>query len=212
MAGVTGFGDCSIAARPDAAVHAVAYFDDATASGAYSGLDAQRVARVAVGLDNGFDALDRIDPRIVGDVTGNGELSGLDASYIAREAIGLDQPEIPDLPARANKLAVRSVAVDLAIALGDTLQPAPQIDFPWPDVDNFSVRESEDANIASEKITRLRSLVDGEIIHSTARPQPAIQVATSDVLDEDGYLDQLDAIYGSEDFFPGLFDELIAGV
>jgi hypothetical protein len=75
----------------------VAYFGDATGNGLYSGLDAQRVARIGVGLDSGLSAYPAIDPVIVGDVTGNGGLSGLDAQRIARKAVGLPVPEIPDL-------------------------------------------------------------------------------------------------------------------
>ncbi len=95
----------AISARADDALHLVAFLGDATGNGkdypgvnAYSGLDAQRVARVAVGLDSGFQAYPTIDPVIVGDVTGNGVLSGLDAQRIARESVGLDPPEIPPLP------------------------------------------------------------------------------------------------------------------
>jgi hypothetical protein len=79
-------------------LHAAALFGDATANGDYSGLDAQRVARVAVGLDDGFRAFPCIDPVVVADVTGNGRLSGLDAQRIAQEAVGLDAVEIPPLP------------------------------------------------------------------------------------------------------------------
>ena len=85
--------------RGDEAVQLASYFGDTTGDADYSGLDASLLARVAVGLDSGFDATDMVDPRILGDVTGNGAVTGLDASYVARKAIDLAQPEIPDLPA-----------------------------------------------------------------------------------------------------------------
>ncbi len=87
-----------LAATADDAIHVAAYFGDATGNGAYSGLDAQRVARVGVGLDGGLAAYPHIDPVIIADVTGNGELSGLDAQRIASVAVGLVPTEIPPLP------------------------------------------------------------------------------------------------------------------
>ena len=42
----------SLAATPDDALHTVAYFGDATGDGSYSGLDAQRVARLVVKLED----------------------------------------------------------------------------------------------------------------------------------------------------------------
>ncbi len=96
------------------AIHVVAYPGDATGNGGdlwtrllagqsvnledtYSGLDAQKVSRVAARLDSGFAAYPTIDPVIVGDVTGDGTISGLDASYLLEEATG-DCAEIPPLP------------------------------------------------------------------------------------------------------------------
>jgi hypothetical protein len=87
-----------IPAIDDDALHVAAYLGDATGNKDYSGLDAQRVARVGVGLDTGFDAFPRIDPVVIADVTVNGDLSGLDAQRIAQEAVGLDPDEIPSLP------------------------------------------------------------------------------------------------------------------
>jgi hypothetical protein len=87
-----------LAATADDAIHVAAYFGDATGNGGYSGLDAQRVARVSVGLDSGYSAYPLIDPVIIGDITGNGALSGLDANRIAQEAVGIDRPEIPPIP------------------------------------------------------------------------------------------------------------------
>jgi hypothetical protein len=94
----------TIPATADDALHATSYFGDATGNEDYSGLDAQRVARVAVGLDDGFEAYPSIDPVIIADVTGNGALSGLDAQRIAQEAVGLDPDEIPPLPAQGSPL------------------------------------------------------------------------------------------------------------
>ncbi len=70
----------------------------ATRSGTYSGLDAQRVARVAVDLDGGFAAFPNTDPVVVGDITGKDGLSGLDAQRIAQQVVKLDPVEIPSLP------------------------------------------------------------------------------------------------------------------
>jgi len=79
-------------------VQAVGFLGDTTGNQSYSGLDAQRAARVAVRLDSGFAAYPKIDPVIVADVTSNGQLSGLDAQRIALEAVGIGADEIPDLP------------------------------------------------------------------------------------------------------------------
>ena len=46
----------TIPARADDAIHVAAYFGETTGNLEYSGLDAQRAARVAVGLDEGFEA------------------------------------------------------------------------------------------------------------------------------------------------------------
>jgi hypothetical protein len=95
---VIDVGDAPLAATDDDAVQAIAFFGDATGNGGYSGLDAQRIARVGVGLDSGFEAYPNIDPVVVADITGNGELSGLDAQKIAKKVVGLNTPEIPSMP------------------------------------------------------------------------------------------------------------------
>jgi hypothetical protein len=64
------------------------------------------VARVAVGLDDGFDAFPTIDPVLLGDITGNDKLSGLDAQRVGRATVGLDTPEIPSLPEPARATSV----------------------------------------------------------------------------------------------------------
>ncbi len=94
---INGGGNPTAATANDA-LHLAAYIGDATGNGTYSGLDAQRVARVGVGLDGGLEAFPQIDPVIVADVTGNGALSGLDAQRIAQEAVGLDAVAIPPIP------------------------------------------------------------------------------------------------------------------
>jgi hypothetical protein len=95
----------SIPATTEAAIHVAAFLGDTTGNGEdypahnpYSGLDAQRAARVAVELDQGFASFPAFDPLVIGDVTGNGKITGLDAQRIAQEAIGLDPWEIPPLP------------------------------------------------------------------------------------------------------------------
>jgi hypothetical protein len=94
---VTDSSGAALSATADDAVHAVAYIGDTTGNQSYSGLDAQRAARVAVGLDTGFQAYPGIDPLILADITRNGALSGLDAQKIAQVAVGLDVPEIPPI-------------------------------------------------------------------------------------------------------------------
>jgi hypothetical protein len=94
----------AISATADDAIHTVGFFGDATGDGTYSGLDAQRVARVTVGLDGGFRAYPTIDPLIVGDITRDGGFSGLDAQRIAQMTVGLDPVEIPPLPGETQPL------------------------------------------------------------------------------------------------------------
>ncbi|MCA9245845.1 MAG: choice-of-anchor B family protein [Planctomycetales bacterium] len=93
------WNDGAINADGDTAVQLVTFPGDATGDESLSALDASMVARVAVGLDSGFDVFSRFDPILVADVTGNQRLSALDASFIARKAVGLGQDEIPDIPA-----------------------------------------------------------------------------------------------------------------
>ncbi len=84
-----------IPARGDVAIGLTSLFGDVTGDGTWSAFDASLIARVAVGLDDGFDAYDWIDPRLVGDTSGSQGISGLDASFVARRAVGLPQAEIP---------------------------------------------------------------------------------------------------------------------
>ena len=87
-----------LAAQGDEAMFSTTYFGDVTGNGTYSGLDAAYIARISVGLDNGFSAFLLTDPRVIADVTGNDELTSLDAAYVARKGVGLPVDAIPDLP------------------------------------------------------------------------------------------------------------------
>jgi len=88
----------TIPAITDEGLHVVAFLGDSTGNASYSSLDAQRILRVATGLDSGFAAFPRIDPVVIGDITGNGVLSSLDATRLLQEVVGIDRPEIPPLP------------------------------------------------------------------------------------------------------------------
>ncbi len=82
----------------DDAVHVSGFLGDVTGDGIYTGLDAQRISRVAVGLDPGFRQWVLADPLIVGDVSGDNVLTGLDALQIARQAVGITQGNVLVLP------------------------------------------------------------------------------------------------------------------
>jgi hypothetical protein len=82
----------------DDAVHVVAYLGETTGNMVYSALDAQRVLRVAAGLDSGFAAYPLIDPVLIGDTTWTGSISSLDGTRILQEVVGIDRPEIPPIP------------------------------------------------------------------------------------------------------------------
>jgi PKD repeat protein len=102
----------------DDAVHVAAYIGDATGSGTYSSLDAQRVLSVAVGLDTGFAAFLKLDPLIVGDVSGNGAITAQDGSIILQEVVGIDRPEIPPIPDIVRPPIVADPLVRLATGHG----------------------------------------------------------------------------------------------
>ena len=82
----------------DRELHVVAYIGDTTGNGSYSSMVAQRVLRVAAGLDSGFAPYPLVDPVIIGDVTRNGAISSLDATRILQAVVGLSPPEIPPIP------------------------------------------------------------------------------------------------------------------
>src|SRR5574341_821364 len=88
----------AVSVLADDGLHVNAYFGDTTGNASYSGLDANRVQRVVVNLDSGFQNLPLVDPVIVADITGNGSLAGLDATRIQQEIVGIDRLEIPPLP------------------------------------------------------------------------------------------------------------------
>jgi hypothetical protein len=88
----------NLPARGDDAVGQVNFLGDASGDGGYSAFDASLIARVGVGLDSGFDAYPRTDPRLIGDVTRDGTNSAFDASIVARKALDLPQIYIPELP------------------------------------------------------------------------------------------------------------------
>jgi hypothetical protein len=120
LSGVS-INEAATPATADDSIHVVALLGDTTGNGQYSGLDAQRVARIVVGLDSGLAAFPTIDPILLGDATGNGSLSGLDAQRIAQQVVGLDPPEIPTVPdetlANAGRTANRNAAaVDAVLA------------------------------------------------------------------------------------------------
>ncbi len=105
-----------ITAARDAAVHHVGFLGDADGDGQYGGFDASLISRVVVTLDTGFDAFDRIDPRIVADATADGSLSALDASFVAEKAALLPRPQIPDpTPLPANGVSEASAGPTLSV-------------------------------------------------------------------------------------------------
>ena len=101
----------------DDAIHVSGFLGNVTGDGIYTGLDAQRISRVAVGLDPGFRQWVLADPLIVGDVSGDNVLTGLDALQIARQAVGITQGNIPVLPGVTPEIAgpdpVMSISADL---------------------------------------------------------------------------------------------------
>jgi len=108
-------------ATGDDAVHVVAYLGDATGNRYYSGLDGQKVARVAAGRDTGFEAYPTIDALIVGNVNGDNTLDGLDRDCIMQEAVGRDCLHIPPLP-RHQSLESRVAAAHGQISASGEVQ------------------------------------------------------------------------------------------
>ena len=134
----------------DMAVHSNSYVGDASGNGEYSAFDASQIARVAVGLQNGFEFFGMIDPVIIGDATGNKSLSALDASYVARRAVGLAQPEIPEIPTPmpAPVAGIRGFTADASLLWGLTaasVQPPP----PMP-IERENELESADLRSAAD--------------------------------------------------------------
>jgi len=110
----------SIAAIGDRAVQCIALPGDTTGNGAYSGLDAQRISRVMVMLQSGFDAFPMTEPLIIGDASGDNRLNSFDASTVAQAAVNLPVPQVPALP------APEPLAPPAALTLGE----APTIETP----------------------------------------------------------------------------------
>jgi len=114
-------------------VHVVAYFGDTTGNAAYSTLDVQRLQRVMLRYDSGFDGFPNVDPIIVGDISGNGSFSAVDASRLVQETsymfgtANTNRQEIPDLPAGVQSVryagpgAVLSIPASLPARVGDTV-------------------------------------------------------------------------------------------
>ncbi len=122
----------SITALDDAAIHVSGFLGDVTGDGIYTGLDAQRISRVAVGIDPGFRQWVLADPLIVGDVSGDNVLTGLDALQIARQAVGITQGNVPLLPAMTPTIAgpdpVLSISTDFAAEPQATVQVPVNLD------------------------------------------------------------------------------------
>jgi hypothetical protein len=100
----------ALAARGDGALQLVAYVGDADGDRTYGALDAQRLLRVAAGLDSGFSGHPLVHPLLVGDVTRNGAISALDASHVLQEAVGIDSAAIPALPPDGGGAAIPPAA------------------------------------------------------------------------------------------------------
>ncbi len=85
----------ALTAVGDDGVLVVAYFGDVTGNGTYTGQDASYLARVSVGIDNGFEQFKLLDPNLIGDITGNGDITAQDVSYAMRTAVGISVAEVP---------------------------------------------------------------------------------------------------------------------
>jgi hypothetical protein len=84
---------------------------DVTGNGEYSAYDASLIARVAIGIDSGFDAFGAIDPMIVSDISDNGGITGFDAAIVARNALKLPN-EIVGASARSRPIAIPQFGAD----------------------------------------------------------------------------------------------------
>jgi len=110
-----------IAATGDDGLHVVTYLGDATGNRYYSGLDGQKVARVAAERDTGFEAYRMVDPLIVGDIDVDGTLDSSDRDCIMQEAVDLDCLHIPPLP-RHQSLESRVAAAHGQISVPGEVQ------------------------------------------------------------------------------------------
>ena len=117
----------------DHAFQKIGFFGDPTANRSYTALDAALIARVAAGLDTGFDAYGKTDPKIIGDISGNGIVGALDASLVAQHSVELPVPEIPALPAGTMPTPITGVDPlvsfpDLTATAGSTVNSVASID------------------------------------------------------------------------------------
>src|SRR5207245_2146569 len=170
----------ALAAVDDDGVHVVAYFGDTTGNGTYSSLDAQRVLRVAVGLDTGLAPFLLADPVIVADITGNGVVSSLDVTRILQEVVGIDRPEIPPLPAALLSLVN---GADPFVSIPTTLNATPGGVVTVPVmIDNAASLESGDLQLtydarAMEALTlRTGSATSGALLLANLNPLGTITV------------------------------------
>jgi hypothetical protein len=140
-------------------VQAIGFLGDTTGNQSYSGLDAQRTARVAVNLDSGFVAFPALDPVIVADVTGNGSLSGLDAQRIALEAVGIGADEIPPIP-QALRLAApeRRVRSAHQIAGDDTDAASGAQSAPYGQSAPDKLTDAQLATVVDAALARIESV------------------------------------------------------
>ena len=113
----------AISALDDAAIHVSGFLGDATGDGIYTGEDALRIARVAVGIDPGFLQWVLADPLIVGDVSGDQVLTGLDALIVARQAVGITQSVIPEIPPG---VTTGIAGADPVVSIGTAVSAKPQ--------------------------------------------------------------------------------------
>jgi|GEM_PF-4930810 len=116
----------AIPAMDDDGLHVAAFFADVTGDGTYSAQDASLIARLAVGLDSGFQDFRLLDPKINGDITGDGSISAQDVSYMLQLAVSIPVPEVPTpLPAvsltRGGPDPKLSIPQNLAAAPGEPL-------------------------------------------------------------------------------------------
>jgi hypothetical protein len=124
----------AIPAIDDDGVHVAAYFGDVTANGTLTAQDAAQIARLAVGLDNGFAPYAMLDPVVIGDINGNGSVSSTDIVRMLQVAVALPTPEVPALPIPAVSLVSGgpdpklSIPTNLTANAGDAFEIPVMID------------------------------------------------------------------------------------
>jgi autotransporter-associated beta strand protein len=124
------------------ALHVVAYFGDADASGApntaatYTGNDVTLAGRVGTGADSGLAAFRLVDPVIVADVSSDGRVNTNDGSTLNAQ-IGAPQQAIPLKPSltgitTAGPDPTISIPKNLPVTAGGTVTVPVMIDDPRP--------------------------------------------------------------------------------